>query len=317
MNFIENFKLTQWRKFSKIFSYICMQSFNIFGAIEGFLFKFTNLSGVWKFENYLTRPGPHVSARFRFTAQDGRPVPRVAPVPSVHAHRAKSAQRRWPLVVAAPRGLLPPPLPLLRTSPRKSSPTPLFPLSHSATLLAALLRASRCFTHHCPSAMSRPELSDQAKGSASSPRPSCTKSLPAASAHEAGPRDFPVVIFLREDLTDDSLLRLFPHPTHPAASSTSRRSSSLTSSSTASTTPSAPHQRLLPVGTRATAESPPPMSTPFPASPPRSRSSDCFPSVYSRHSPPCPLQPHPCVVTARRAHASCARIAWAGKRLEA
>jgi hypothetical protein len=30
-----------------------MQSFNIFGAIEGFLFKFTNLNGVWKFENYL------------------------------------------------------------------------------------------------------------------------------------------------------------------------------------------------------------------------------------------------------------------------
>jgi hypothetical protein len=157
MNSIENFKLTQWRKFSKIFSYICMQSFNIFGAIEGFLFKFTNLSGVWKFENYLTRPGPHVSARFRFTDQDGRPVPRVTPVPSVHAHRAESAQRRWPLVVAAPRGLLPPPYHCSgrhRGShcPLHFSPSHVRP--HSSLLCSAPAAASPTIARHRRAALS-------------------------------------------------------------------------------------------------------------------------------------------------------------------
>jgi hypothetical protein len=63
----------------------------------------------------------------------------------------------------------------------------------------------------------------------------------------------PAVVFLRELLADGSLLRLFPHPIDPAASSVPPRSSSPTTSPAASTTPSAPHRRLLPVGTHTAA----------------------------------------------------------------
>jgi hypothetical protein len=128
-------------------------------------------------------------------------------------------------------------------------------------LLAALLRVGRCIARRFPSPMSRSELSDQAKRSASSPRPTCTKSMPAEPASEAGPRDFPAIIFLRERLTGGSPLQLFPHP---AASSAPPRCSSPTTSSATSTTPLASQWRLLPVGTRAAAEAPPPGEHPLP-----------------------------------------------------
>jgi hypothetical protein len=153
-------------------------------------------------------------------------------------------------------------------------------ITHSALSPPPFDCAPRCSTSHqplvhqrCPLLMSCPEQSDRTKRSASSPRPSWTKSPPAAPASEAGPWDFPAVIFLCEHLVGGSLLRLFPHPNDLVVSSAPPRSSSTTSSSTTSTTPSAPHRCLLPVGTCAAAESPPPVSTPFLASPAKFSSS--------------------------------------------
>jgi hypothetical protein len=137
-------------------------------------------------------------------------------------------------------------------------------------------RAPRCSTprrlflhRRCPSRMSRPELPDRTKRSASSLRPSSTKSLSVAPTHEAGPRDFCPDVFLHEHLTSSSLLYLFPHPVDPTASFMPPGSSSPTSYSKTLTTPSAPRRRLLPIAPRATAESPPQVSTTFLAFPPR------------------------------------------------
>jgi hypothetical protein len=88
--------------------YSGMQSCNIFRAWEGFLSEFTNLSGVWKPENNLMGRAHMSAAHFRLTAQDGRPVSHASPVPGGRTHRVKSAQRRWPPVVAISRGLAPP-----------------------------------------------------------------------------------------------------------------------------------------------------------------------------------------------------------------
>jgi hypothetical protein len=198
-------------------------------------------------------------ARFHLTAREGRPVLCVVPVPGGRAHCTESAQRRWPPVVAAPRGLAP-----LTTTPEVTEEA----ITHSALSPPLFGHAPRCSASRwpllrcrCPSQMSCPELSDWTKRSASSPRPSDTRSLPAAPSSEAGPRDFPVVLFLRQHLTGGSLLRLFPHP---AASSAPPRSSSPTSSLTTLTTPSAPHHCLLPIGMRATVESPRPGEHPLP-----------------------------------------------------
>jgi hypothetical protein len=145
-----------------------------------------------------------------------------------------------------------PSLPLLWTSLRKPSPTPIFPSPFSHT--------PHCSAPRWP--LLRPPLPV-----ASSPRSSCAKSLPAAPASKAEPRDFPVVIFLHEHLTGDSPLRLFPHPANPTGSSSLPRSSSSTTSSATSTTPSASHRCLLPVNACTAVEVP--VSTPFPTSPPR------------------------------------------------
>jgi hypothetical protein len=147
------------------------------------------------------------------------------PVPSGCTHRAKSARHWWPPVVAAPRGLAP-----LTTAPDVTKGA----VAHFALSPHSFGHAPRCsapcrsLLHRCcPSPMSCPELSNRTKKSTSSPRPSYTDSLLAAPAGEAGPRDFPAVVFLHEHLTGGSLLRLFPHPVDPAASSASPRSSSL------------------------------------------------------------------------------------------
>jgi hypothetical protein len=66
MYFVENLKSTQLIKLFKIFKSSSTQSLNIFWAREGFFFGFTILSGVWKFENCLTEPGPLVSSPFPF-----------------------------------------------------------------------------------------------------------------------------------------------------------------------------------------------------------------------------------------------------------
>jgi hypothetical protein len=234
MNSVVNLKSTKWRKLFKILKSSSMESLNIFRAREDFLFEFTSLSGVWKFENYLTGQDHMSVARFRLTARDGCPVPCAAPIPGGCAHRAESARRRWPLVVAAHVGWSP-----LTTAP-----------DITKEAIAHFAFPSHCFTHRCPLPMSHPELSDQAKRSASSPRPSCTESLPTAPVSEAGPRDF-------------------PHPTDPAATSAPQKSSSSTTSLATSTTPLAPHLRPLPVIVRTAAEASSPVSTPFSASPPR------------------------------------------------
>jgi hypothetical protein len=131
-----------------------------------------------------------LGACFHLTTQEGRPVLRAAPVPDGCAHRAESARRQWPPVVAAPRGLAP----SYHCSERHwgsyrplcFSPPTLW--SRSSLLCSAPATASPTVAHH---QWGSPELSDQAKRSVSSPRPSCTKSLPAAPASEAGPQDFP------------------------------------------------------------------------------------------------------------------------------
>jgi hypothetical protein len=248
MNYVEILKLTQLKTLLKIFQSSCIQSLKIFGARQGFLFEFASSSGVWKFENYLTELGPHVSSLFPFDRPGRSFCPTRHPVPGGRDHCAESTRHWWPPVVTAPRGLAP-----LITAPDVTveaiadSTFPLPPFSH----------APRCSTPRWPPLH------------LSSPRPSCTKNLPTAPASDSGQRDSPAVIFVREHLIGGSLLRLFPQPANPAASSAPPKSSSPTTSSATSTTRSAPYRRLLPIGTRAAAEAPPLMSTHFLASPPR------------------------------------------------
>jgi hypothetical protein len=207
------------------------------------------------------------AARFCLTARDGRPVPRATSVPGGFPHCAGSTQRQWPPVITAHMGwpLLSTALDVIRGSchPFRFSPP------HLAARLAALLCVGRYFAHRCPSLMSHPELSNRAKRSASSLRPSYAKSLPAAPASEAGPQDFLAVIFLHERLISGVPLRSFPYPTDPAASSAPPRSSSPTTSSATSTTPSASHRCLLPVSAHAARDVPLPVRTSLPTSPPR------------------------------------------------
>jgi hypothetical protein len=194
------------------------------------------------------------------------PDPTRRPVPSGRAHHVESAQHRWLPVVAAPLRLPPPPpLALLRMSPRKLPPTPLLP--STVQQHASLLCSKQATASPPPPATDEPPLSCLT-GPMEVPHhhaPSCTKNLPAAPASEAEQRDSPTVVFLCEHLTGDSHLRLFPHPADPVANSAPPSNSSLTTSSPALTTPSAPHWHPLPVGTHA-AEVPPLVSTPFPAS---------------------------------------------------
>jgi hypothetical protein len=78
MNYVENLKSAQSKKLFQIFNSICMQSLNIFEAREDFLFEFTTLSGVWKFERIFLLSQAHLSAaHFVLTAQDGHQVPRA------------------------------------------------------------------------------------------------------------------------------------------------------------------------------------------------------------------------------------------------
>jgi hypothetical protein len=203
-------------------------------------------------------------ARFRFDHPGRSPNPVHCSVPSGRAHHAESARRRWPPVAAAPRGLAPltPALDIAYEVAHHSAPP-----SHCSA------PPPRCSAPPqpplCLSSPTASELSDRTKGSASSQRPSCTKSLPTAPSSEARQRDSPAVVFLHEHLISGSLLQLFPYPADPAVSSTLPRSSSSTTSLATSTTPSAPYRHLLPVGLLTVVEAPPPVRTPFPASPPR------------------------------------------------
>jgi hypothetical protein len=75
MNYVENLKLTQWKKLFKILKYSDKQSLNIFGVSECFLFEFTSMSGVWKFEKLFNGPGRHVSSPFLFDRLGQPPGP--------------------------------------------------------------------------------------------------------------------------------------------------------------------------------------------------------------------------------------------------
>jgi hypothetical protein len=85
-----------------------MKSFNIFGAREGFLFEFTRLSGVWKFEKLFSGPGPDVSGPFPFDHPGWSPGPVHRPCSwwphSPHGERsalvATGHQRRRGLALA-------------------------------------------------------------------------------------------------------------------------------------------------------------------------------------------------------------------------
>jgi hypothetical protein len=74
MNYVENLNSAQRIKLFKIFKYIRMQILNIFGAWESFVFEFTSLSRVWKFENHLMGRAHMSVAHFRLSTRDGRPV---------------------------------------------------------------------------------------------------------------------------------------------------------------------------------------------------------------------------------------------------
>jgi hypothetical protein len=109
MNYVENLKLAQWRTLFKLFKYSRMQSFNIFGARGDLLFEFASLSRVWKLENYLTRPGPHVSSPFLFD----RPglLPGLARHPYFWWLCSPRGERSVPVATGRhrPHGLPPPP----------------------------------------------------------------------------------------------------------------------------------------------------------------------------------------------------------------
>jgi hypothetical protein len=62
MNSVDNLKSTQLRKLFKICNSISMQCLNIFEGWEAFLFEFTNLSGVWKFERIFLLGQAHLLA---------------------------------------------------------------------------------------------------------------------------------------------------------------------------------------------------------------------------------------------------------------
>jgi hypothetical protein len=182
MNLVDNLKSTQCKKLFITLKSSHVQSLNIFGARQGLLFEFTCLIGVWKFEKLFSGPGPHVSGSFLLDCPGRLPGP--VRRPNSWWPCSPHGERSAPMVArSSPCTWVGPSLALLRTSPRKPSPTPLFP-------------------NRCPSLMRHPELSERAKRSSSSPRPSCTKSLPTAPASEARPRDFPAVVFLCECLTN-------------------------------------------------------------------------------------------------------------------
>jgi hypothetical protein len=163
MNCVENLKLTQWRKLFKIFK---SSPWNVWIFFEHGKASFLNLQFKVDFgnlKNYLTSRAHTSAPHFRLTARDGHPVQCAAPILSGH----RSSPPTW----------VGPSLALLRTSPRKSSPTLLFPSpvrTHSSLLCSVPVTASPA---RYPSPMSNPELSDRAKRSASSLHPSCTKSL--------------------------------------------------------------------------------------------------------------------------------------------
>jgi hypothetical protein len=153
---------------------------------------------VWKFENIFNRAGPTCQQPISIlTARDGRLVPRAALFPVAAGHHRTT----WvgPLIPA----------------PNVTEEA----ATHSAFPLPPFGRAPRCYALHWPPLLPLlpvadeppPELSNRAKRSALSSRPSCTKSLPAAPASEAGQQDSPAIVFLREHLAGGSLLRLFPH----------------------------------------------------------------------------------------------------------
>jgi hypothetical protein len=205
MNPVNNLKSTQLRKLFKLFKYHCMQSLNIFGARESFLFEFASLSRVWKFENRFFWVGPTCQRPVSvLTTQYGRSVPRAALflVVALIAQRALDASGHR----SSPPHVGWPPLSLLRMSPRKLPPTPL----HSSTI-----RSRSSLLCYAPAATSpaiacrwwaASELSDRTKGSALSPCPSCTKNLPASPSSKARPRDSPTVFFLHEHIAGGSLL---------------------------------------------------------------------------------------------------------------
>jgi hypothetical protein len=127
-------------------------------------------------KNYFTG-GPYVSGTFPFDHPGWLPSPACHPYFQwLGADGRRSSPPTW----------VGHSLSLLRTSSEGAIAHFTFPLPHSAACLTALLCTSSCFSCHCPSSMSRPELSDLAKRSFSSPRPPAPRACPLRQPAKPG-----------------------------------------------------------------------------------------------------------------------------------
>jgi hypothetical protein len=210
---------TQSRKLFKILKSSLKEGLNIFGAREVFLFDFASLSGVWKFENYLTWLGPHVSGLFPFDC------PGRLPDPTRHPYF------RWLCSPCRERSAA--------TGCRSSPPhVGWYPLiiapdvteeaaAHSAFPLPPFSRTPRYSAMHWPSLRPPSPVTDEPplscptgpKGAPRRRAPPAPRAYPQRRLAKPGHGISPAVIFLGEHLTGGSFLRLFPHPADLAPSS--------------------------------------------------------------------------------------------------
>jgi hypothetical protein len=191
MNSLANLKLTQLTKLFKILKYIPMQSLNIFGAWNCFLFKFASFNWDWKFGVILLLGRAHLSAaHFRFWVH-GTITRSHAPPSSRWLHSSRTES----LGAGGCQSSLPhvgwPSYPCARTSPEEATAHFASPTHHltatSSLLCSTPTTALPVVASHRRAAS---EFSDRTKRSASSPRPSCTECLRHRLA-KPGNKSFP------------------------------------------------------------------------------------------------------------------------------